>query len=138
VSWLASRPQGPIDAFQESWQRVPEALLEDEQAALDLVERRGSHVPNLVGLPRGGNFAPERSALVYAFGRCQVGPVTQCQQRGDAVVFLDERPPRDLGWMGCQDEVDAKRGHGFRKLVRLDTLGDEAREGFLARSPLGS
>ena len=116
--------------------RVPQALLEDDEAAAHLVDRRGPLLAHLARRPRrsrshGGarQRAPrvrERSDLA---GRVRPVP-------GNAVVLLDDPAARHLGRVRGQHQLDLQRAHGLVQPVRRDARREQTREAVLARSAL--
>ena len=59
-----ARAQGAVDAAHVSWQRVPEALLEHDEAAAHFVDRRGPLLAHIARLPGRRDLAAERGRPV--------------------------------------------------------------------------
>ena len=105
-----ARAQRAIDAAQVARQRVPQALLEHDQAAAHFVERRRP----LLRAPRSSptpSSISRRSAAISSScsGARQVGAIARRQRRGNAVVLLDQRAARDLGRVRGQHQLDLQR-----------------------------
>ena len=106
-----------VDGAQILRKRVPQTLLEHHEARPHFVERAHARATHFVGLPGGGNLAlkvGERFLLLV--GR-QVGPVATRQDLRDAIVFLQQRAPDDLGGVRREDQLDAHRDDGGRQGV---------------------
>ena len=129
-------PQGGIERPQVARQRIPDRLLEDQEAARHLVERVGTPGPYLFGLPGGDDLAPQPLDRLGALRNCQVRSIQLHQRRGDLQVLVDQRSTRDLGRMGREDELDPQRAHRLVERVGADLFANEARERPPRRKPV--
>ena len=93
------RDERPVEATQECGHRLPDALLEDDQAAAHLVEGRRPVFAHFVGIPGGLDLAAKRRVHLVTFRKCQVRPVVGREQRRDAVVFVNHRAAGHFGRM---------------------------------------
>ena len=128
--------QGPVQLAQVARQRLPQRLLEHQQAAADLVERRRPDPPDLVGLPAGGNLAAQRLDDGLPLPERQVRAVLLGQGAGDAVVLLQQRAADDLGRVGGQHQLDLERADGIAQVGGRQPGRDQPAERLLARAAL--
>ena len=98
--------------------RIPQTLLEDDETAAHLVDRRGTLLADLARRPCTLDLAAEHGQQLLALDERQIGPVSCGQCPGDAIVFLDDAPARDLGRVGGQDELDLQCADRFVQALR--------------------
>jgi hypothetical protein len=111
-------------------------LLEHDETAPNLVDRRGLLLPDIARLPRRRNLTPDRGDLFLLLWGGQVGAIPRGERRGDPVVLLHEPPARYLGWVGGQDELDTQTANGLVQLIGCDTGCQKTPEAVFARSAL--
>jgi hypothetical protein len=88
-------------------------------------------------VPGAGNLAAHRLQQRFALARREVRSIASGQRVGHAVVFVLERPPHDLGWMGGDHELDAEMADCVVERVTGHTGPDEPRQRLLDRCLLG-
>ena len=132
------RAQRAIHAAQVTRQRMPEALLEHDQAAADLVEDRRTLTAEVVGSPRAHDLAQQRRLDLLALRHRQVVAVQDAERAGHAVVFLDQRAAGDLGGMRREHQLDPERADGVMEGVRRQATGPQPGKRLVARASLGS
>jgi hypothetical protein len=115
---------------------VPEALLEHEESAADLVERRRPFLPDVAGAPCRHDLAREQIGEFRLLGRGEVGAIASGERGRDAVVLLDERAPRDFRRVCREHELDPKAADRLVQALGRHACRDQACEGFLARPAL--
>ena len=103
-------------------QRVPQRLLEDDQAAADFVERVGP----LARGPRSVSHAAaisrrSASSVSSRSGIVKSGRSRSRQRLRDAAVLLHQRAARDLGRMRREHQLDLQRARRRRGARRPDT-----------------
>ena len=132
------RAQRAIELAQVARQRLPQRLLEDQQAAAHLVERRRPHAADLVGLPAGGDLAAQRPDHALALVDGQVGPIllapahARCGRTSGAACGGRSRSgARSAPARSAATHTASRRSAGVRP------AGDQAAERLVARSALG-
>ena len=128
--------QGAVDAAEIFRDGIPEALLEDHEPGADFIERRHTVALHFVGLPCRRDLTMELFERLLPLGWRQVGPIAEGQEVRDAIVFLDQRAPRDLGRMCRQNQLHAHRAERPHEIRGRHALLEQAIECFLARSAL--
>ena len=132
----ASAQQCAIEFAEIARQRVPQRLLEDDEPAADLVERRRPVAPHFVGFPAGDGLAPQRLHRHLAFEHGEIGAILQRQCLSDAIVLLQERATDVFGAAGMpssEPPVDLKVLHA--KIGQL-TQENDFLEGALTKAGL--
>ena len=97
--------QVPAVVGEQLLRRVDEALLEEPVPVADLVDDARPPRAHLVGLPVRRDLRGERALDLGAARRREQRVVELGEQRGDAQVRREHRPPRRLGRMRRQDEL---------------------------------
>ena len=110
----------------------PAGAAEDAQPAAHFVERRRTLMADLVGLPGRLDLAAKRGDHLVAFRKREVGPIVLSEKRGDAVVLVDHRPARHLGWMRGEHQLNVQAADRVMEVVWRDAAGQEARERLFA------
>jgi len=83
---------------------VRQVVLEEPEPVSDLVSEPGPSVTNLVRLPENCDLLAELALDARFLLRRRCG-IECCEQRGHAHVREEVRPPRCLGWVRGQDEL---------------------------------
>ena len=130
------RHQRAIDAAEKARQRVPETLLEDNQAAFHLVDRGQPLMTHFIRLPRRQDLPPECGLHLGPLWNGEVCSIAFSQQLGDSVVLVDQRPPRDLGRVGGEHELDLQRADSLVQRCRRDVVLCQPRKHFIRRAAL--
>ena len=94
-------------------------MLEEPEPVPDLVGEARPTVTNLVGLPEDRDLLAELALDVLFLPRRGSG-VERREQLGHTQVCEQVRPPRCLGRVRGQDELERNSGHACAKLVRVD------------------
>ena len=107
---------------QEALARVVQALLDEPEAVPDLIADTRPVVPYLVGLPEDRDLLRELLLELEALGRRQVGVVHAREQPCNPDVSPEQRPPRRLGRVGREDELQRGLAETVLELPRRDGL----------------
>ncbi len=95
----------PAERAGDPRNRVPEALLEEPEAAPDLVDDLRAPRAHLVGLPEDRDLLRQRLLDPRAAGGRDRNVVELGEEPGDPPVGLQHRPARRLGGMRGQHEL---------------------------------
>ena len=95
-------------------------------------------MPDFIRRPCRQDFPAERRLEIGAFGHREVGPVALGQQHGDAVVLLNQGPPRHFGRMRRQHELDLECAHRLVQSRGRHPACHEPAERLFRRAALGT
>ncbi len=139
VEWQppAGRPaECRIERAKVAGEGVPDRLLEDQEAARDLVERIGLSRADFFRFPRRGDFTAQLLDRLRALRHGQVRAIEPHQRVRDVQVLVNQRAPGDLRRMRREHELDPQRARSLVKGLRRHAAGYQARKGLLARRRL--
>ena len=122
----ARQPHAPRG--EKARRRLPQAPLHEPEALADLVDHARPARADLVRLPEDRDLLGERVLDLGPARRRQLRVVERPQEPGDPLVRGENRPPRRLGRVRGQDELDRDAGGGSPHLVLGDPRVAEPRE----------
>ncbi len=122
----ARQPRAP--RCEQARRGLPEAPLHEPEALSDLVDDARAPRAHLVGLPQDRDLLGERILDLGAPRGRQLGVVERPQQPRDPLVRGEDRPPRRLGRVRREDELDRDPRRRGLKLLLGDPRVPEPRE----------
>ena len=126
-------PECRIERPKVAREGVPDRLLEDQEAARDLVEWVGLSRPDLFRFPRRGDFTAQLLDRLGALRHGQVGAIEPHQRVRDVQVLVNQRAPGDLRRMRREHELDPQRARSLVEGLGRHAAGYQPRKGLFAR-----
>ena len=114
------RPDARFPLVDQIGRGRDQAVLEEPEAAPDLVADAQAVVPHLVGLPEQRHLLGDLRLDLGAFARREPRVLEPRERPRDADVREQYRPTRCLGWVRGQDEPERGAGGTRRELVGRD------------------
>ena len=132
------RGERPIQRAEAPRQRIPQRLLEDVEAAADLVHRLRLLPPHVLRPPHRQDLAAERGVDFVALERAQVRTIAPFERARQTRVRRRERAARNRGGMRGHDERDLHVRRRAMQILRRRAGLEDLREDVLERSALAA